>query len=266
MPIKPRKRLFISLLLALEIAIAAGLFLLWYIPSQGYANFGRNLSVFMAWITGAVVLVFTLGIVFLVVIILRGKEVRGARGLRGILIRYLIPVIIPIGRLFGIPKDDIRRSFIEINNELVKSSSFRVPPKRVLVLLPHCVQLDVCPYRLTVDVKNCRQCGKCDFSELTAIADRLGVEITVATGGTLARRVVMESNPEIIVGVACERDLSAGIVDTYPIPVIGVLLDRPEGPCVNTRVSVDRVSEALQNFLPEGFFDGEQKTDTAPAP
>jgi hypothetical protein len=28
---------------------------------------------------------------------------------------------------------------------------------------------------------------------------------------------------------------------------------------------VEAVSEALQNFLPEGFFDGEQKTKSAPA-
>ncbi|MEE8326605.1 MAG: DUF116 domain-containing protein [candidate division NC10 bacterium] len=265
MTIKPRKRLFLGLLLALEIIIALGLFMAWFIPSQGYASYGRNLSVFMAWVVGAIVLTFTLGIIFLVIIILRGKEVRGARGLRGILIRYLLPVIIPIGKLFGIPKDDIRRSFIEINNELVRSSSFKAPPKRVLVLMPHCVQLIDCPYRITVNVNNCRQCGKCDFSDLTAIADKLGVEITVATGGSLARRVVVESNPELIVGIACERDLSAGIVDTYPIPVIGVLLDRPEGPCINTRVSVDRVAEALQNFLPEGFFAGEQKTETVPA-
>lgn len=264
MNIKPRKRVFLSLLLALEVAIALGLFLMWFIPAQGYASFGKNLTVFMAWVTGAVILIFTLGIVFLVVTILRGKEVRGARGLRGILIRYLLPVIIPIGQLFGIPKDDIRRSFIEINNELVRSSSFKVPPKRVLVLMPHCVQLIDCPFRITVNVNNCRQCGKCDFSELTAIADKLGVDITVATGGTLARRVVVESKPEIIVGIACERDLSAGIVDTYPIPVIGVLLERPEGPCINTRVSVEAVSEALQNFLPEGFFDGEQKTQNTP--
>ncbi len=112
MTTKPRKRLFLGLLLALEIIIAFGLFMAWFIPSQGYASYGRNLSVFMAWVVGAIVLTFTLGIVFLVIIILRGKEVRGARGLRGILIRYLLPVIIAIGKLFGIPKDDIRRSFI----------------------------------------------------------------------------------------------------------------------------------------------------------
>jgi hypothetical protein len=263
MNIKPRKRLFIGLLLSLEIVFALGLFILWYIPSSGYENFGQKLSVFWGWTFGVIMVVFTLGILFLVAIILRGREVWGAKWLRGVLVRYLLPVITSVGKLFGIPKDDIRRSFIQINNELVRSSSFKAPPKRILILMPHCIQRNTCPYRITVDVNNCRQCGKCDFNELTEVADRFGIEMTVATGGTLARRVVVETNPELIIGVACERDLASGIVDTYPIPVIGVLIDRPEGPCVNTRVNVDLVNDALETFLSEHSFTSEKEIGTA---
>jgi len=260
MKIKPRKRLFIGLLFTLEFVIAIGLFLLWYIPSLGHENFGKSFSVFMGWILGVVLILFTLGIFFLVAIIVRGREVPGARRFRGILIRFFLPVITILGRFFGIPKDDIRRSFIEINNELVRSSSFKAPPKRILVLMPHCVQRDDCPHRITINVDNCRQCGRCDFSDLIEIADRLGVEMTVATGGTLARRIIIETRPELIVGVACERDLSSGIVDTYPIPVIGVLIDRPEGPCMNTRVSVESVKKALETFLLRERPSVEKKT------
>lgn len=265
MKIRPRKRLFIGLLLTLEITIAVGLFLLWYIPSLGHENFGRGFSVFMGWVLGAVLTVFTLGILYLAAVVWRGREVPGARKLRGVLIRFLLPVITVLGRLFGIPKDDIRRSFIEINNELVRSSSFKAPPRRVLVLMPHCIQRDICPHRITVKVSNCRQCGKCDFSELTKTAERFGVDMTVATGGTLARRVIVETRPELIVAVACERDLSSGIVETYPIPVIGVLIDRPEGPCMNTRVNVEMVERALDTFLGRESPAFESKTDKAKA-
>jgi hypothetical protein len=89
--------------------------------------------------------------------------------------------------------------------------------------------------------------------------------MTVATGGTLARKVVVETNPELILGVACERDLASGIVDTYPIPVIGILIDRPEGPCVNTRVNVEKVNNALETFLSEHTFSSEEKTGKAAA-
>lgn len=256
---KPKKRLFLGLLLTLEVFIAAGLFILWYIPYRGFSNLGGSVSAATGWFFGGLLVVFSLCIVIMTLTIIRGRELPGSKWLRGLLVRYLLPVITGIGGLFRVPKDDVRRSFIEINNELVRSAAFKTPPKRILILMPHCIQKDICPYRITVDVANCRKCGMCDFNELTDISERLGIEMTVATGGTLARRVVIEANPEIILAVACERDLSSGIADTYPIPVIGVLIDRPEGPCLNTRVSVQKVREALELFLPEEMFSGERK-------
>ena len=248
---KAKKRIFMGLLLGLELVIAVGLFLMWYLPYEGFQTLGSNLPVILGWFFIGLLSLFSLGIILIVLTIIRGRVMPGTRWLRGILIRYMLPVITGVGRLFGISKDDIRRSFVEINNELVRSETRKAPPKRILILMPHCIQKNVCPYRITVDVQNCRHCGKCDFSELTLIAERMGVQMTVATGGSLARRVVIEARPQLIVGVACERDLSSGIADTYPIPVIGVLLDRPEGPCINTRVSVEKVREALDHFLEE---------------
>ncbi|TNF47021.1 DUF116 domain-containing protein [bacterium] len=257
---KPRKRLFLGLLLVLELIIALSLFVLWYIPYSGFEKLGSSLPVIIGWGFGTLLILFSIGIILLVITVLRGREMPGTKRLRGFLIRYMLPVITSIGRLFGIAKDDVRRSFIEINNELVRSESQKNPPRRILVLMPHCVQKDICPYRITVDVKNCRQCGQCDFSDLTDVAEQLGIQMTVATGGTLARRVVVETEPELILGVACERDLSSGIADTYPIPVLGILIDRPEGPCLNTRVSVDKVSEALTTFLGKDPLFVEGKT------
>ena len=242
-----------------------GLFLLWLIPFLGQRSLGAGFPVFMGWFLGVLLLLLTLGILTLVGIIARGREVPGARKLRGILIRFFLPLLTALGALFGISRDDVRRSFIEINNALVRSGSFRAVPKRILVLMPHCIQRDDCPYRITVDVKNCRQCGRCDFSDLTGIAERLGVEMTVATGGTLARRVIVETRPELIVAVACERDLSSGIVETYPIPVIGVLIDRPEGPCINTRVDVRNVKDALETFLLPELPSHEKERENLPA-
>jgi hypothetical protein len=49
--------------------------------------------------------------------------------------------------------------------------------------------------------------------------------------------------------VACERDLSSGIQDSYPLPVFGVLNSRPQGPCYDTLVDLEKVEEALKTFL-----------------
>jgi len=49
--------------------------------------------------------------------------------------------------------------------------------------------------------------------------------------------------------VACEGDLTSGIRDCYPLPVLGVLNDRPFGPCYNTSVDLERIEEAIKAVL-----------------
>ena len=83
----------------------------------------------------------------------------------------------------------------------------------------------------------------------TAIAFAAPTYMSVATGGTLARQVVKTIRPKAIIAVACERDLTSGIQDVFPLPVIGVLNERPYGPCFNTRVDINKVEETIKYFL-----------------
>lgn len=71
----------------------------------------------------------------------------------------------------------------------------------------------------------------------------------MATGGTLARHFVKQYRPRAVVAIACERDLTSGIQDTQPLPVLGVLNLRPHGPCLNTQVNLNQVEQAVQFFL-----------------
>ena len=57
--------------------------------------------------------------------------------------------------------------------------------------------------------------------------------------------------PNIILAVACERDLLSGIRDTMPMKVIGVFNERPEGPCINTVINVDYIKNILLYLKPE---------------
>jgi hypothetical protein len=77
----------------------------------------------------------------------------------------------------------------------------------------------------------------------------LGLRLAVATGGTIARRIVVENRPQLIIAVACERDLAHGIQDTFPIPVFGILNQRPHGPCRDTRVMLEEVRKAVERFM-----------------
>jgi hypothetical protein len=146
---------------------------------------------------------------------------------------------------------------IRLNNRLVRaqwsrmnnrSKDFLAGQRKILLLLPHCLQMNECEIRLTYNINNCQRCGKCEIKELLQISEERNLSIFVATGGTIARRIVNDVRPDAIVAVACERDLSSGIVDTFPLPVLGIANERPFGPCVNTRVDLDEVKEALEFF------------------
>ena len=65
----------------------------------------------------------------------------------------------------------------------------------------------------------------------------------------MARKKVIDIKPKAIIAIACERDLTEGILDTNPLPVMGILNIRPEGPCKNTKVDLDKVIEGIKFFL-----------------
>ncbi len=127
------------------------------------------------------------------------------------------------------------------------------PADRILLLLPHCLQHHECPHRVTYSIDNCRRCGKCVIGEIVELSGSMGVEARVTTGGTLARRLLREKAPALVVAVACPRDLGQGIIDSLPIPAIGVLNSRPNGDCFDTAVAVDRLREMLLRVLSHGL-------------
>ncbi len=149
-----------------------------------------------------------------------------------------------LGILFKSKKEALQSFIIRWNNKLVRSE--RPSAKKILLLLPHCLQINECGIRLTHNIMLCKRCGRCEIKDLIEIGDKYGINLFIATGGTLARRIVKDVMPEAIVAVACERDLSSGIVDTYPLPVIGIPNERPFGPCFNTRVDLGLVKEAIE--------------------
>ena len=156
--------------------------------------------------------------------------------------------MIVLGRMLGISKEKVQQSFVEVNNLLVKAKCSEARPKRLLLLMPHCLQFNDCAIKVTSDASKCKACGKCKIKDLVELSNKYGVHLSVATGGTLARRRVAEAKPEAIIAVACERDLTSGIQDAYPLPVIGILNERPFGPCFNTSVDIAKVAEALEFF------------------
>jgi uncharacterized protein len=246
---RPKKRLFIGLLVITCLILFLLIFLLWYVPMVGLKNIHPLLPLFFTLILAGAVFLMLSGGLLLVFTILSGKDIFLSHRLRGVVAKVLFPFMILMGRLMGVSKGKVQQSFVELNNHLVRSNSHRTRPNRLLILLPHCIQNFDCQIKITGNIRNCKGCGKCEIKELVELSDQFQVKIAVATGGTLARRIIVENRPEAIVAVACELDLTTGIQDSYPIPVIGILNERPHGPCINTRADIQKVKEAILDFL-----------------
>lgn len=167
--------------------------------------------------------------------------------LRALVLKILYPLLMLAGAFIKSKRADFQAYIVKLNNSLVMQNSVKV--EKILLLLPHCIQNSQCEVRLTFDVFKCKRCGRCKIKDLIEIAEQSKVSIAIATGGSIARKVVKEVRPDAIVAVACERDLSSGIVDTYPIPVLGVLNERPYGPCIDTTVNLNKVKDALHWFI-----------------
>jgi len=247
--IRPQKRIFLGLLMLTCVLFTLLLGILWYVPYVGLANIHQNLPLILGIVFGAILTLVFAGMIILALTVVLGRDLPFSRSLRGVLVKVLLPLMSAVGKLFGVSKDQVRRSFIEINNQLVLAAHLRATSDKMLLLMPHCLQFHECKFRITGSTVHCQRCGKCAISGLAELSDKYGVGLAVATGGTLARRIVVQRRPKLIIAVACERDLSSGIQDSYPLPVFGIINKRPHGPCYDTDVDLDRVEEALKTFL-----------------
>lgn len=247
--LKPQKRVFIGLLALACILLSLVLGLLWYVPYVGLGHFHPRLPLLLGIIFGALILMVGGGVLLLILTIILGRDLFFSKRLRGLIVKIAFPLLIGIGRLVGVSRERLQQSFIEINNQLVLAQRLLTKPEKILLLMPHCLQFHDCSVRITGRVENCKRCGKCQIKDLVELSEKYGVGLAVATGGTIARRIIVERRPQVIIAVACERDLTSGLQDSYPLPVFGVLNHRPHGPCFDTEVDVDRIEQALRVFL-----------------
>ena len=244
-----RKRVFIGLMLAsclLSCAVIAFFLILPWVGIFSTQHWLPTISIAVGFVVIFAILWLCIILVFH---IYTGKTMPGVDSVRHITVRLFFPLMELLAKLVGIDRGKVRRSFVKVNNELVLASAVTVQPHELLLLLPHCVQQALCPQRLVHNPDNCRRCGRCPVGGLLDLRDRYGVRLAIATGGTIARRIVVQTRPRCIIAVACERDLTSGIQDSYPVPVFGVLNQRPHGPCVDTLVPMPALEDAVKIFL-----------------
>ncbi|HHX23607.1 MAG: DUF116 domain-containing protein [Tepidanaerobacteraceae bacterium] len=246
---KNKKRVFIGLLsvsvLLILGMIIAGI-LIYY---NRFGDWYRYILLAIITFLSLFIVIVSLGLTAVIMTLWHFKTFYGFEKLMNASLNLLFPLALVIGKIVHIPKEIIESSYIEVNNKLLQSRCYNIKPERILILAPHCLQRWDCSFKVTADISNCRHCGRCDIDNLSNLSDKYGIKLAVVTGGTLARKMVIDHKPKAIIAIACERDLTEGILDTNPIPVMGVLNIRPEGPCKNTKVDLTKVTQAIEFFL-----------------
>jgi len=237
----------VALILLLCAAVLLYAWLTFFNRDPGFARYILIAAVIVVFV---VLVIVGLGFAGIVLSLLSSRSFRLLDSPVNFTVSLLYPMVLWLGQRFRIAQERIQSSFVEVNNQLVRARrGGRLPPDCLLVLLPHCLQHIECPRRITATTDNCSRCGRCPVGDMLALCERNGVHLRVTTGGTLAREAVKTLRPKAVVAVACERDLTSGILDCLGLPVIGVTNGRPHGPCHNTTIDLKAVEKAIRFFI-----------------
>ena len=128
-------------------------------------------------------------------------------------------------------RDWVENAAVKVYNALAMMRGRKVGQGELLVLIPRCLS------KVTLD-------------GVLGIAGRYGVPVFVATRGQLARRVIRERRPRAVVAVACERDMVSGLHDVAgKIPVLGLTMTLPSGPCKDASVNLGQLEEWVRAYV-----------------
>jgi hypothetical protein len=128
-------------------------------------------------------------------------------------------------------RDWVENASVKVYNTLALLRGRKVGKGELLLLIPRCLSKD------TLD-------------GVLGIAGKYGVPVFVATRGQLARRVIRERRPRAVVAVACERDMVSGLHDVAgKIPVLGLTMTLPSGPCKDAVLNLGKLEEWVQAYV-----------------
>jgi len=128
-------------------------------------------------------------------------------------------------------RDWVENASVKVYNALALLRGRKVGKGELLLLIPRCLSKE------TLD-------------GVLGIAGKYGVPVFVATRGQLARRVIRERRPRAVVAVACERDMVSGLHDVAgKIPVLGLTMTLPSGPCKDALLNLRQLEEWVQAYV-----------------
>jgi len=128
-------------------------------------------------------------------------------------------------------RDRVENGSVKVYDRLALARRRKVSRGELLLLIPRCL-------------------AKETLEGVLRVAGKYQIPVFVATRGQLARRVIRERRPRAVVAVACERDMVSGLHDVAgKVPVLGLTLTLPNGPCKDTRLDLGRLEEWVRAYV-----------------
>jgi len=198
-------------------------------PRLELLNINLFIIVFLLALTLSIMLL--IWYILLVFTVATNRRITLARRFNKKVLTFLLGKTTSLGEKFGISRDRMANSFLKVFNIITEKDSRTKLPLKPLIILPRCLKKDL----------------KEKTSELSK---KYNLEYFVVGGGQAALAKVKDNSPEAIIGVACERDLLAGIKEVSSnIPVIGIANQRPNGPCKETNLDIEELEKAIKYFM-----------------
>jgi len=140
------------------------------------------------------------------------------------------------------------RSFCAWNNKHVSGALSTKKAGKVVVLLPHCIQLVECGAHVAENLQACFRCGKCVVDNAATAALKYNWDVRVSPRSRAAYIEARKSRPDLIIAIACPDRLVKGLIKLSEIPSYTIPLELPHGMCVNTTFDFQRLSHVMVAF------------------
>lgn len=228
------KRLFLGFAVLTIAFVALGVFVIWFLIEPRIVQLNASIAKVIQILIYVFVAILFLIFLQTVFSIITHRNLMVQIRKTSFSITFLTPLILALGKKFGISYDKMGNSFIKVSNSLIQSNRWKINRSKIVILLPRCLRRPL-------------------QKDIIALAKKYQCLIFTVPGGELARKIIAEQKPLAVIGVACERDLLSGIRDVHHIPVIGIPNQRPEGPCKNTTVDYNKIEEAIKFFMGSGL-------------
>jgi len=146
----------------------------------------------------------------------------------------------------GVDEKEFFQLYVKTKNSASREKFASTPYSERILLLPQCLRSRECPAELGEYGYECQECGKCNLKNIIHVAKTLGYKgIFILPGGSIAKKILLETKPKASLGVACFKELVLGSFLCEKLGVVGQGVALLRDGCVNTLADWKSLNDTL---------------------